>query len=230
MPGTMLLCDGSSASEPIRCDCGDCVCMNKLSSIDSRRLMFAHTQCSFLVFAGKKITLVVAGTCGYVSACSLLGGCAHALLSMWVYAYFYCAIHNEPWALISFSDICVPACHCICGYTLTFPLPILSNTTLGRNIPRVIFLRPQLLGGGLPSRSWARGGETYDWRAAAPTLFVFVLAATCTMLRQDLTLSLAPTQHNTLARNHTPLPPPSIIPPPTHPHLPTHHFLQIYWP
>ena len=189
--------------------------------------MFAHTQRSFLVFAGKKIILVVAGTCGHVSACSLLGGCAHALLSMWVHAYFYCAIYNERWALISFSDICVPACHCICGYTLTVPpshtLPYYPRT----QYPPCHVSQATTIGGGLPSRSWARSGETYDWRAAAPTLFDFLLAATCTMLRQDLTPSLAPTQHNTFARNHTPLPPPSVIPSPTHPHLPTHHFLQI---
>jgi len=37
-----------------------------------------------------------------------------------------------------------------------------------------------------------RSGETYDWRAAAPTLGVFMLTATSTMRRQDLTPGLAP--------------------------------------
>ena len=31
--------------------------------------------------------------------------------------------HTERWALISFIDICVPVCHCICGYTLTILSP-----------------------------------------------------------------------------------------------------------
>jgi len=65
----------------------------------------------------------LAHTCGHVSAYGLLGGRAHALLSMWVHAYFYCAIYNKLWALISFSDICVPACYGICDYTLTILLP-----------------------------------------------------------------------------------------------------------
>jgi len=84
--------------------------------------MLAHAQRQFLVFANKT-TLAVAGACGHVSAYGLLGGCAHALLSMWVHAYLFSAICNEHWALISFGDICVPACHCSCGYTLTIPPP-----------------------------------------------------------------------------------------------------------
>ena len=49
---------------------------------------------------------------------------------------------------------------------------------------------------GLPhSMKWARGGETCDWRAAAPNLFVFVHTATCTMRRQDLTPDIAHSQH-----------------------------------
>jgi len=62
-------------------------------------------------------------SCGHVSAYGLLGECAHMFLSMWVHVYLFSAIHNEHWALISFSDICVPACHCLCGYTLTIPPP-----------------------------------------------------------------------------------------------------------
>ena len=42
---------------------------------------FAHDQCRFLVFANKKM-LVVAGACAHVSAYGLLGGCAHALVSV----------------------------------------------------------------------------------------------------------------------------------------------------
>ena len=67
--------------------------------------MPAHAQHQFLVFANKT-TLAVAGACGHVSAYGLLGGCAHALLSMWVHAYFFSTICNERWALISFGNIC----------------------------------------------------------------------------------------------------------------------------
>jgi len=84
--------------------------------------MLAHAQHQFLVFANKS-TLAVAGACGHVSVYRLIGGCAHALLSMWVHAYFFSATCNERWALISFGDICGSACHCICGYTLTISHP-----------------------------------------------------------------------------------------------------------
>jgi len=49
-----------------------------------------------------------------------------------------------------------------------------------------------------------RGGKTYDWRAAAPILFVFVLIATCTMTRQDLTPCVAPSQHPCIQPHFTP--------------------------
>jgi len=56
--------------------------------------MLAHcsTQHRFLVLANKT-TLVVAGACAHGSASGLIGGCAHALLSMWVHAYF-CAMQR----------------------------------------------------------------------------------------------------------------------------------------
>ena len=50
--------------------------------------MLAHTKHQFLVFANKT-TLAVNGACGHVSAYGLLGGFAHALLSMWEHAYFF---------------------------------------------------------------------------------------------------------------------------------------------
>ena len=37
----------------------------------------------------------LAHTCGHVSVYGLLGGRAHALLRMWVHAYFYCAIYKK---------------------------------------------------------------------------------------------------------------------------------------
>jgi len=74
--------------------------------------------------------------------------------------------------------------------------------------------------GGFPlPRSWAHGGETYDGRAAAPTLFVltlfvltlfvsklfvFVLTSTCTMLNQDFTPGPTLTQHPCMQPHFTP--------------------------
>ena len=49
--------------------------------------MLVHTQHRFLVLANKT-TLVVAGACAHGSASGLVSGRAHALLSMWVHAYF----------------------------------------------------------------------------------------------------------------------------------------------
>ena len=84
----------------------------------------------------------------------------------------------------------------------------LSQALLGRLItapPSVSSLSDHdHCGGTLPPRSWARGGETYHWCATAPTLFVFVLAAACTMLCQDLTPGLAPTHHPCVQPHFTP--------------------------
>jgi len=55
--------------------------------------------------------------------CNIQRGCARALLSMWVHAYFCSAICNKHWVLISFGDICLSAYPCSCGYTLTIPPP-----------------------------------------------------------------------------------------------------------
>jgi len=45
--------------------------------------------------------------------------------------------------------------------------------------------RPRPLGGDSPPQSWARGVDTYDWRAAASTLVDFVLTASFCMHRRD---------------------------------------------
>ena len=58
------------------------------------------------------------------------------------------------------------------------------------------------IGGGLPPSE--RGGKNYDWRAAAPTLCVCLLIATCTMACQDLTPGLAPSQHPCMQPHFTP--------------------------
>jgi len=51
---------------------------------------------------------------------------------------------------------------------------------------------------------WARGGANRARRAAASFLFVFVLAATCTMLQQVLTSDLPPTQNPCTPQHFTP--------------------------
>jgi len=66
------------------------------------------------------------------------------------------------------------------------------------------------LGARLQNLRLARGSA----HAAAPILFVFVLIATCTMLRQDLTPGLAPSQHPCMQPLFTPTssPPTSLHP------------------
>ena len=127
------------------------------------------------------------------------------LLSMWVHACFYCVICKESWVLINFGDIYVPACHYICGYTLTIPpshsLPYYPQT-LHSPCP---LSQTTTLGGGLPPLDH---GSTAATRAAVPTLFVFVvfvLATTYTMLPQDLTSILAPSEHPCMKPHFTPI-------------------------
>jgi len=108
----------------------------------------------------------------------------------------FCDVHRRKevrWALISFGDICGSACHCICGYTLTIPPPHTLPYYPRTKHPSCPLCQLKTIGGGLPPSE--RGGKTYDWRAAAPTFFVFVLIATCTIARQNLTPDLAPSQH-----------------------------------
>jgi len=127
-------------------------------------------------------------------AYGVLDGCAQAPLNMWVHAYHCCAIYSKRWALISFSDICVLV-EIVGGHALAIPpLPILSPPTPGPNIPRVLFHRPRPLGEDFPPQPWSRGGDTYDRRAAAPTLFDFVQTITSSMHSRYLTPILPPTQ------------------------------------
>jgi len=49
-----------------------------------------------------------------------------------------------------------------------------------------------------------QSGCTQDWRAAAPTLFIFMLAATYIMLQQDLPPGLPPTQNPCMPQYFTP--------------------------
>jgi len=56
-----------------------------------------------------------------IFAYALLGGRENACLIMGVHAHLHCVLYSTGWALISSSDIGVPAWNCIVGYALTFP-------------------------------------------------------------------------------------------------------------
>jgi len=137
---------------------------------------------------------------------------ARVLLSMWVHAYFFSAICNEHWVLNSFGDTCLSVYPCSCDYTLTIPpphtLPYYPRTK-HHSCPLSQF---KTIGGGLPPL--VHGRKTYDWRAAAPTLFVFVLIATCIMACQDLEPGFASSQHPCMQPHFTPT---SCPPTPLHP-------------
>jgi len=138
----------------------------------------AHTCAQVLFACGWHASFACIHLRSLIFAYGPLGGCAHASLNMWVHAYLFCAIYSKRWALISFSGICLPACYCIAGYTLTIPPPHtlpsytfcarIGGEGMGRengespNIPRFLFSRPRPLGGDSPPQSWARGGDTYD--------------------------------------------------------------------
>ena len=163
--------------------------------------MLVHAQRQFLVFANKTM-LAVAGACGHVNAYGLLSGCAHAHLSMWVHAYFFSAIFNERWALISFYDIVRSDCHCICAYTLTIsPLHTLPYYPQTKH-PSCFLSLLKTIGGGLPPSE--HGGKTYDWHAAA-TIFLSSCSSLSALPAKISHLASHP--HNTLTRNHTSLSP-----------------------
>jgi len=112
------------------CACLPCLlCLNtfELSDVCVRSARWACTRASKLVRA-----------CALL-LCDIQQGCACALLSMWVHACFFSAVCNERWVLISFSDICVPAYPCSCGYTLTIPPPHTLPNYTWTNIPCVLF-------------------------------------------------------------------------------------------
>jgi len=99
--------------------------------------------------------------CWYMRTCECmrcLRGGVHALLNMWVHARFYCMIYKECWTLISFGDMCVPACHFSCGCTLTTHAhapPLLPSG----NIHCVLFRRPTPMGVASPCGPWAHGSD-----------------------------------------------------------------------
>jgi len=173
-----------------------------------------RAQHHFLVFANKT-TLAVDGACGHVSAYGLLGGCGHALLSMWVHTCFFSVICNERWALISFGNICRTTCHWICGYTLTISpshtLPYYPQT----NIPCVLISSWRPLGGtptlnhnGRAEAKPTIGAQQrhFDWCCFYYflNLFVFVLTAICITRHQNVIPVLAHSQHSCMQSHFTP--------------------------
>ena len=69
----------------------------------------AHNCTQALFARGCHASFVCIDLSPRLLAYGLLGGCTHAPLHIWVHAYLHCVIYNKPWALIRFSDICVPA-------------------------------------------------------------------------------------------------------------------------
>jgi len=86
-----------------------CVC------IDLSSLTFTYSPLGGRARASKLVHVC--------ALCDIQRGSARALLSMWVHAYFFSAICNEHWVLISFGHICLYVYPCSCGYTLTIPPP-----------------------------------------------------------------------------------------------------------
>jgi len=193
------------------CTCPSCAHARHLPA---RALPMPASACCLRVFA---MLVFLAHTCEHVSAYGLLGGCAHVLLSMWVHAYFYCAIYNERWALISFGYICVPACHCICGYTLNIPPPhTLPYYPRTKHPPCPLSPVSSFPGhdhwGGTPPIDHGRA-------AAKPTIgarrrrLCLSLCSLLPALCFAKTSHPASHPHNTLACNHTSLPPPPRLHP-----------------
>jgi len=139
-------------------------------------------------------------------------------------------ICNERWALIGFGDICGSICHYICGYTLTIP-PLRPYPPLLQSdqISLVSSFSVEGHWGGTPfldhnGRAAAKLTIGARWRR-------FWLSS-CSPLpapsAAKTSSGLAPTQHSCLQPLFTPTS--LCTPTPPHPHLPTHHLLQIYWP
>jgi len=137
-----------------------------------------------------------------------------------VYAYFYCVIYNERWTLISFGDICVPVCHYCCDYSLTIPpshiLPYYPRT----QHPPCPLSQAMTIGGGLPPS--IMGVRRRNLQLAHGSADSGCLRAHCYLHHAPPRPHLASHPHNTLAYNHSSLPPPSVLPLPR-----THTFQHI---
>jgi len=152
-----------------------------------------------------------------VHACALLlcdiqRGCARALLSMWVHAYFFSAICNEHWVLISFGETFVYLRILALAVILSpIPLPIPSPTTLGPTSPVSSF----------PVDDHLVGTPTLDHNgraAAKPTIGARqrrICLSACSPLPAPCAAKIshpASHTHNTLECTYT------LLPPPPHPH------------
>jgi len=110
----------------------------------------------------------------------------------------------------------VPACHCICGYTLTIPPPHTLPYYPQTKHPLCPLSQTTTIEGGLPPPS-TMGARRRQLRLARVNTDSVCLRAH-TYLYNDLqTSDLASHPHNTLAYNHTSLPPPPC------PHSATSH-------
>jgi len=97
--------------------------------------MLAHTQHRFLVLANKT-SLVIAGACAHWSASGPIGRCAHALLNMWVHAYFCNMQRTLGTELVSVTFVGLLVIIIAFAVILSpFSLPMPSHTTLRQTFP-----------------------------------------------------------------------------------------------
>ena len=180
---------------------------------------------SFCTLPMLVMLVFIAQTCEHASAYGMV--CTRACKHV-VHAYFYCAIYNERWTLISFGDMCVPARHCCGSYNLTIPPSYTLAYYPRTQHPPCPLSQDTGDCGGTPSLDHGRA-------AAKPAIGArqrrFWLSS-CSLLPAPCAAKtspgLAPTQQPCLQPLFTPASLCTATPP--HPHLPTHHFLQIHWP
>jgi len=68
--------------------CSGSACVQTWVDVGVHACYFSDTDDVHVISSSRTPTV----SCGHVSAYGLLSGCAHALLSMWVYAYFFSAV------------------------------------------------------------------------------------------------------------------------------------------
>ena len=164
------------------------------------------TPCPMQLAGVRKKTLVVDGTCGHVSACSLLSGCVLVFLNMWVHACFCCAIHKKRWALIRWCDIL-----CLLVIVLVInshhsphPTPMSLPFYPLDHHPPCPLSQATTIGGG-PPLSILGARRLHQQLARDSANSVCLRARRLTMFLQDLTPGLTPTL---FANSHTSLPHP----------------------
>jgi len=116
-------------------------------------------------------------------------------------------MYRKGWALISFSDICVPVCHCNGGYALTIPPPRTLPSYPRTQYPPCPLSQVTTIGGGLPPLN-------HGCAVATPTIGARqrrLCLSSCSPL--PVPYSAEPSHpashpHNTFACHHTSLPPP----------------------